>query len=101
MSTSGASAGAVVTLPVRKVERDLHVSEALLVVGVALYVAVAALLTPGAISTSATGNFAFQVLVMDSLEGLAGVLTLVGAIFAAINWSLLRKSRSDPRAPTA
>ncbi|HXQ94973.1 MAG TPA: hypothetical protein VN864_07415 [Thermoplasmata archaeon] len=90
----------VVTLERRKVERDLRLSEGLLVAGMALYAVVFAVWQIGWFTTNGSGNFATQVLVLNALQGTAGVLILVGAIFTAINWSLLRKARTTLPRPS-
>jgi hypothetical protein len=83
----------VVTLERSKVERDLHLSEGLLVVGIGLYAVDLLLWRLGWFTTNGSGNFATQVLVLNALQGTAGVCILIGGIFSAINWSLLRKGR--------
>ena len=78
----------------RKTEKDLKVSEGMLIAGVAIYAISLALLyrTVGQ-SLSASGF-----LLYDILAGTAGVFIFIGAIFTGINWWLLRKSR--PVTPT-
>jgi len=77
----------------RKTEKDLKVSEGMLVAGVAIY-AVAIALTYWASSHVPNGTGFF---VLDIVSGTGSVFILIGAIFTGINWWLLRKSR--PLAP--
>jgi hypothetical protein len=100
MSEVGIAPDPLVTLERRKVERDLRLSEGLLVAGIGLYAVVLALWELGVFTTNSSGNFASQVLVLNAMQGTAGVFVLIGAIFSAINWSLLRKSRRRSPAPS-
>lgn len=97
MSTTPPPAADVVALSRKKVERDLQVSEGLLLAGIGLFAVEVALWWTGILATNGSPNFASQVLLVDALQGTAGVFILIGALFTVINWSLLRK----PPAPSA
>jgi hypothetical protein len=92
--TSAASADALV-ISRTKTEKDLKLSEALLIAGVVMYVVYFGLAVAGALTSSFFNGLGVFILT-DIISGLAGVFILVGAIFTAVNWSLLRKPRALP-----
>ncbi|MGA8091405.1 MAG: hypothetical protein WB984_02785 [Thermoplasmata archaeon] len=83
-----------IQLSAAKTRRDYHLSLVLLVAGIVDVVSFYAY----ASWANSTGNYptAVAIGVTISAIGEAGyVLILVGAIFAGVNWSLLRKSRRN------
>ncbi len=82
-----------VLLSVSKIRRDYRLSLALLLAGVVVVAGFYGFV----LWANAMGSWSSATLVVVSTIGNAGfVLILVGAIFAGINWSLLRKSRRTP-----
>jgi hypothetical protein len=75
----------------RKTEKDLKVSEGMLIAGVVLYIISFVLAISGAYSQFENG---FGFFAIDILSGMASVFILIGAIFTGINWWLLRKGRA-------
>lgn len=73
-----------------KVEQDLRASLYLLAAGIVLYAALVLLLYTGVISTEG-GNYSNAVVVSMLVQGTGGLFILMGGLFAAINWALLRR----------
>ena len=83
-----------ITISRRKVERDLKVSLVLLVAGLVLTGVWMVLEFTHQIVVQNSSDMTTFVII-DAIGGTADVFILVGAIFAAINWSLLRKQRQS------
>ncbi len=83
-----------ITLSRKKTEKDLQVSLGMLIAGVAILVIFWILALSGMFSQLSSGP---GFLAYDVVSGMAGVFILIGGIFAAINWRLLRPQRSRPR----
>jgi uncharacterized membrane protein len=82
-----------ITLSRKKTERDLQVSLGMLIAGVVILVALWMLALTG-IFSQISSNAGF--LAYDVISGMASVFILIGGIFAAINWWLLRPPHSGP-----
>ncbi|MGP8159088.1 MAG: hypothetical protein ACLPWO_05745 [Thermoplasmata archaeon] len=83
-----------ITLSRKKTEKDLQVSLGMLIAGVAILVVFWILALSGIFSQLSFGP---EILAYDVVSGMASVFILIGGIFAAINWWLLRPRRSGPR----
>jgi len=83
-----------ITLSRKKTERDLQVSLGMLIAGVGILVVLWTLSLSGVLFNPSPGA---GFLVYDVISGMAGTFVLIGAIFAGINWWLLRPQRSGPR----
>ncbi|HZY92983.1 MAG TPA: hypothetical protein VFG07_09485 [Thermoplasmata archaeon] len=79
-----------VVLSRSNVEHDLRASLYLLAAGIVLYAAFVLLLYTGVISTEG-GNYGNAVVVSMLVQGTGALFILVGGLFAAINWALLRR----------
>lgn len=85
----GVSESGVFTLPRRKTQRDLEASLSLLIAGVGILAVWLGLLLIGWLHL--TGFSAAGAMLQDVILGTAQVFVLIGALFAVINWSLLRR----------
>ncbi len=87
-----------IQLSVSKTRRDFKLSLALLVTGVILSAGIVSFElwanSTGYWIDSPTGPSAITSALLSAIGGIGSTLVLVGAIFAAINWSLLRKAGS-------
>jgi hypothetical protein len=82
-------------LSASRTRRDLRISVALLIAGIAVSIGFFAF----SIWASASGfysSYAAASLLNSLLGGIGGTLILIGAIFTGINWSLLRKTVTTP-----
>lgn len=90
MAAETAAASDQIIPSASKTRRDYRLSLAFAVAGLVIVVASYSSMY----WAEATGHYpgaAFAVLVLGSLAGIGEILIIVGAIFAGINWSLLRK----------
>ena len=97
MSTAVATEPEAIRIPVRKVRHDLQVSLGILIGGLGVAAAWIGLVATGALLPNYAGQPGAFIL-LQALPGVASTLILIGAIFAAINWSLLRRRRLATRA---
>jgi hypothetical protein len=84
----------LVSIPRRKVEHDLKVSQLLLLTGIGLTLLWLVSLASGLLSQSGSA-LGWDLFVSQALPGIGGTLILVGAIFSSINWWMLRKWRRE------
>ena len=84
------------TISRRKVERDLKVSLGILIVGVGLIAVWSGSAASGVLLRN-DSNFANTVFLSQLLSGLGGMFVFIGALFAGINWSMLRRQRLGQR----
>jgi hypothetical protein len=96
MSAPGVAEGDSINISVRKTQRDLKVSLGLLFIGLGLAVVWMGLVFSGVLSRNYSTQ-AGSVALLSVLPGMSSIFILVGAIFAGINWSMLRRQRLGPR----
>lgn len=92
MAAESAAASDQIVLSASKTRRDYRLSLAFVVAGIVTVVAYYGF----ELWAVATGHYPTSVvlaLTLNSLGSVGFILITVGAIFAAINWSLLRRSR--------
>ena len=78
-------------IPHQKIVRDLKQSVGFLISGIAIYAIWVGLFLSGYVSSIAGSNSGNYILLANIVPGIGAVFTLIGAIFAGINWSMLRK----------
>ena len=85
----------VIPLSAAKTRRDYKLSLALLISGIAIVVTFYSLVIFVGSTLLVFSNPAYSIL-FTVVGNVGYILILVGAIFAAINWSLLRQRHQDP-----
>lgn len=93
MAASNAAASDQIVLSVSKTRDDYRLSLALLLAGIVVYVASSVFV----FWANSTGNYPTSIggsVALTAVGGIGITLIIVGAIFSAINWSLLKKSRA-------
>jgi len=95
MAAQDASATDQIRLSVSKTRRDFNLSLALLVTGIIISAGIITFEiwanSTGYWNNFPTGPSPTTSALLSAIGGIGSTLVLVGAIFAAINWSLLRK----------
>jgi ABC-type antimicrobial peptide transport system permease subunit len=95
MMTSRTTTPDAIMIPRQKIERDLGYSIGFLLGGIMIWAGFLVLFFIGYLFPSPAVNTAPFAVLTTLFLGAGSVFVLIGAIFAAINWSMLRKIRKS------